>query len=146
MKLNPSFHPTVDELRGIQRSLEKKPPTLMGTWGNGNLESDGAQDTLAGICDDLFSRVMELLQHPRAHEYDDEEIDELFVKIEMIFALNERGMVNSSPDPRELKPLFEPYLQRWAGYHHKAGHDLPIERHKVMIDSFNRLLKIAKEP
>lgn len=115
----------------------------MGTWGNGNLESDGAQDTLAGICDDLFSRVMELLQHPKAHEYDDEEIDELFVKIELIFALSERGMVNSSPDPEDLKPLFGPYLQRWEDYHRKAGHALPVERKKVMEASFNRLLKIA---
>jgi len=116
----------------------------MGTWGNGNLDSDGAQDTLAGICDELFARVTELLQHPSAHEYDDEEIDELFVKIEMIFALNDRGMVNSSPDPEVLRPLFEPYLQRWADYHRKAGHTPPVERDTAMRDSFNRLLKIAE--
>jgi hypothetical protein len=117
----------------------------MGTWGNNNLESDGAQDALAGICDDLFARVIELLRHPRAHEYDEEEIDELFVKIEMLFALSDREMVNRSPDPKELKPLFEPYLQRWADYHRKAGHSLPVERHQIMKDSFQRLLKIAKE-
>jgi hypothetical protein len=117
----------------------------MGTWGNNNLESDGAQDVLAGICDELFARVIGLLQHPRAHEYDDEEIDELFVKIEIIFALSDRGMVNSSPDLEDMQPLVEPYLQRWADYHRKAGHDLPVERHKVMKDSFQRLLKIAQE-
>lgn len=116
----------------------------MGTWGNGNLESDGAQDALAAICDDLFARVIELLQHPRAHEYDDEEIDELFVKIEMIFALSDREMVNSSPDTKELKPLFDPYLKRWADYHRKSGHEPPVERHRVIVDSFQRLLKIAK--
>jgi hypothetical protein len=115
----------------------------MGTWGIGNLESDGAQDTLAGICDDLFSRVIELLQHPRAHEYDDEEIGELFVRIEMIFALSERGMVNSSPVPEELQVLFEPYLQRWTDYHRRAGHDLPVDRLEIMKKSFARLEEIA---
>ena len=115
----------------------------MGTWGNGNLENDTAQDTLAGICDDLFARVMTLLQHPRAHEYDEEEIGELFVRIEMIFALSDRGMVNSSPEPDELRILVEPYLQRWAGYHRKAGHDLPVERQTIMEQTFTRLLAIT---
>ena len=71
----------------------------MGAWGYGSLESDGAQDTLAGICDELFSRIIQLLQHPRAHEHDDIEFDELFVRIEMIFALHDHGMINTSPNP-----------------------------------------------
>jgi hypothetical protein len=116
----------------------------MGSWGNGNLECDGVQDKLAGVCDDLFSRVIELLQHPRAHEYDDEEIDELFAKIEMIFALSDRGMVNSSPDPEALKLLFDPYVQRWADYHRRAGHDVPVERQAIIEQSFSHLAAIAE--
>jgi hypothetical protein len=115
----------------------------MGTWGDGNLESDGALDALATVCDELFARVMELLQHPRAHEYDDAEIDELFVRIEMIFALSERNMVNSAPAPEELEVLFEPYLQRWAEYERKAGNHLPNGREKVIRTSFERLKDIA---
>jgi len=116
----------------------------MGTWGTGNLESDGAQDNLANVCDELFQRIIELLQHPRGHEYDDEEIGELFVRVEMVFALSDRGMINSSPDPKELKELFKPYLQRWADYHKSAGHDPPEDRRKVIEDSFKKLLAIAK--
>jgi hypothetical protein len=116
----------------------------MGTWGNGNLESDGALDTLADICDELFARVIELLQHPRSHEYDDEEIDELFVKMEMIFALSDRQMVNSAPDPKKFQHLFEPWLQRWADYNSKNGNEPPVGRADVIRDSFNGLLRIAR--
>ena len=116
----------------------------MGAWGDGNLESDGALDALANICDELFGRVMELLQHPRAHEYDDEEIDELFVRIEMIFALSERGMVKSAPAPEELEVLFEPYLKRWAAYEREAGAELPSGRERVIRTSFQRLMEITR--
>lgn len=117
----------------------------MGAWGHGNLDNDGAQDELAEICDGLFARVIELLKHPRVHEFDDLEICELFVKIEMIFALSEHGMVNSSPEKSELKPLLTPFLQRWAEYYHKAGHNPPSKRLHVMNESFNRLLEIASK-
>ncbi|MCW1916242.1 DUF4259 domain-containing protein [Luteolibacter sp. GHJ8] len=116
----------------------------MGAWGDGNLESDGALDALADICDELFGRVMELLQHPRAHEYDDEEIDELFVRIEMIFALSEKGMVKSAPAPEELEVLFDPYLQRWAEYQRESGDEFPHGREKVIRASFQRLMEIAR--
>jgi hypothetical protein len=116
----------------------------MGTWGNGNLECDGVQDALAGICDDLFARVIELLQHPRSHQYDDEEIDELFAKIEMIFALGDRGMINSSPNPKKFQHLLEPWLQRWTDYNRESGSEPLVERAKVIRSSFNRMLKIAE--
>ena len=116
----------------------------MGTWGSGNLESDGSQDTLANICDELFTRVIELLQHPRGHEYDDEEIDELFVRIEMIFALYERKMITSAPNPDELNSLFVPYLERWAAYYKSAGHDPPADRREVIEETFQTLLAIAR--
>lgn len=116
----------------------------MGTWGDGNLENDGAQDTLYDICQELFRRVIELLQHPRAHEYDDEEIGELFVRIEVIFALQDRRMITYTPKREELEPLFAPYLQRWANYIRVAGKaEPPEERKKVIEESFTRLLDIA---
>src|SRR4051812_31800083 len=117
----------------------------MGAWGNGNLESDGAQDTLANVCDELFARVIELLQHPRGHEYDDEEIDELFVRIEMIFALHGRGMVTSGPRPELLKTLFAPYLARFAEYNSRPGtYGPPQERTRVIEETFQQLLDIAQ--
>lgn len=117
----------------------------MGTWGDGNLENDGTQDTLAEICDALFARVIELLQHPRAHEYDDEEIDELFVRIEMIFALHGRGMINSAPAPEILEPLFPPYLAKWSAYWTTAARQEPPEgRRRIIERSFEELLEITR--
>ena len=116
----------------------------MGTWGTGNLESDGAQDTLADICDQLWARIIELFNHPRSHEYDDEEIDELFVRIEMIFALSDRGMITSSPDVAELRQHFAPYLKKWTDYQNGSGNDPWPERCKVIEDTFNRLAQIAE--
>jgi hypothetical protein len=116
----------------------------MGAWGYGNLENDGAQDLLASISKELFGRVMELLKHPRGHEYDDMEFDELGVRMEMIFALHERGMINTSPAPEDLKALCQPFLQRWADYWRHAAHVEPgPEWRKVLEDSFTRLIEIA---
>ena len=116
----------------------------MGSWGPGNLESDGAQDALTDICDQLFERIIELLNHPRSHEYDDEEIHELLVRIEMVFALSERDMINSTPDPKELKPLLKSYHKRWSDYFKSNGDHPPSDQSKLLKDSFKRLMDIAK--
>ena len=114
----------------------------MGAWGNGNLENDGAQDLLCEISDELFSRVQELLQHPAGHEYDGLEYDELFVRIEMILALHDRGMIATSIEQKDLGTLFEPYLQRWDEY---CGDDPPLERRDVMESTFNQLISVVRE-
>jgi hypothetical protein len=117
----------------------------MGTWGPGNLDNDAAQDILADICQGFFKRVMELLQHPRAHEFDEVEFDELFVHIEMIFALSTRKMINAAPKKAELEPLFEPYLQRWENYFRENDMEPPSVRKSVIQSSFARLAEIADQ-
>ena len=114
----------------------------MGSWGPGNLEGDGPQDTLADYCNELFQRVIDLLQHPRGHEYDDEEIDQLFVTIEIIFAMSERGLVNSSPPSAQLRALFPNYISRFCAYMEEGG-GLWEERKKVIEASLERLAQIA---
>src|SRR5690349_3904027 len=97
----------------------------MGAEGDNNLDNDGAGDLLQKISSELSQRIVELLVHPRAHEYDDEEIAELFVRIEMAFALHERRMLPEAPDPQELRELIDPYVARWEAYHREAGHEPP---------------------
>lgn len=115
----------------------------MGSWGPGNLENDGAQDELANICERLFNEIIELLQHPQAHEYDDEIIDQLFVKIEMVFALNDRGMLSIAPSIELLEPHLNPYIERWNSYHRDVGHGEWPERRKVIEATFDRLRVIS---
>lgn len=112
----------------------------MGAWGHGNLENDGAQDFLSQISNELFTRVHELLKHPNGHEYDGKEIDELFVRIEMILALHKRGLITSSGDRGELHSLFEPYMRRWEAYYKGKA---PAKRRKVMERTFRRLSKVV---
>lgn len=110
----------------------------MGAWGSGNLESDGAQDALADLCESLFLKVIQLLKHPRVHEYDDEPIDELFVNIEVIFALKDRGMISMSPPLDEVEPLLTNFLLKWDEY---SG-PWP-ERRAVIEDSFQKFRDIV---
>ena len=117
----------------------------MGAEGDNNLDNDGAADLLFEISRGLTNRILELLVHPRAHEYDDAEIAELFVRIEMMFALHDRRMLSVAPEAQELRNLIESYIARWEAYHRKAGHEPPVARRTSMIATFEQLLCISME-
>ena len=124
---------------------QQRAGTTMGTWGTGNLENDGAQDELANVCERLFKEVIELIQHPRAHEYDDQEIDHLFVRIEMIFALHSRNMLSGTGILESIEPHFDPYVERWNRYQRDAGGGEWPERRAVIEETFDKLRAIAAE-
>jgi len=115
----------------------------MGAWGHGNLENDGAQDLIAEISDELFARIVILLQNPSASKWDECEHDELFVRVEMILAMAKHGMINSSPRSIELEPLFAPFVERWSQYFIASKQKVPEERKAVIVDTFARLLEVA---
>ncbi|WP_309386865.1 hypothetical protein [Cerasicoccus frondis] len=117
----------------------------MGMWGSGNLENDGAQNIIGDSSAKLFDEVIELLKNPSAAEYDEYEYDLLFVKIEMITALAEYGLINSSPEPSEIQPFFDPYLKKWEKYFQGASTDEFAQERKAVIESsFENLLKVAE--
>lgn len=115
----------------------------MSAEGDHNLDNDGAADLLMSIADELSQRIVELLQHPRGHEYDDEEISELFVRIEVRFALHDRGILSSAPEPELLRALIDPYVARWEAYHRDAGHEPPTARKESMVATFQELYRIS---
>src|SRR4051812_20583922 len=117
----------------------------MSAEGDDNLDNDGAGDLLAQISGELTSRILELLVHPHAHEYDGEEIAELFVRIEMAFALHDRRMLSVAPDPQELRTLSDPYFARWEAYHRASEHEPPVKRRASMIAALQRLLRVSIE-
>jgi hypothetical protein len=114
----------------------------MGTWGDGNLQNDGALDALATISEELFVRVIELLKHPNGYKYDCEEIGELFVRIEMIVALHKKGLISAPPQKIDLEPLFEEYLNNWEAYFERGA---PRKRRKVIEKTFGRLMKVVQK-
>ena len=77
----------------------------MSCEGDANLNNDAAADFLADLSDALFERVKALMEDPHGHEYDDKLIAELFVRIEMILALHDRGMIRTAPEQGEIAPL-----------------------------------------
>ena len=115
----------------------------MGTWGIGNFDSDGALDAKDIFNDKLFARIIELLKHPRGHEYDEAEIDELFVTIEIIFILHSKDLINGTPKSKEFEILLEPYFDRWEEYFRSCGKQPPNDRKRVMQETFNKLCAIA---
>ncbi len=116
----------------------------MSAEGDTNLDNDGAADCLALFSERLFKRIMELLNHPHSHEYDDGYISELFALVEVVFALDSRDLVYSCPSPIEILPLISPYQRRWTDYHVAAGHDPPEERRSSMAATFAELERIVQ--
>lgn len=117
----------------------------MGCEGDFNLDNDAAGDLLYEIGFELFDRVIELLQDPHGHEYDEEIISELFVRIEMIFALDEKDMISHGPDAGTVRELIGPYMEKWTKYHESAGHKMPSKRTETMSQTFDRLIGLLEE-
>lgn len=119
--------------------------SAMGAEGDTNLDNDGAGDVLHCLSRNLFARIETLLNHPHGHEYDDGYISELFALIEVVFALQEKDLLNYSPRTEEFLSLFGPFQERWAGYHRAAGHEAPEERSKTIKETFERLEAICRD-
>ena len=117
----------------------------MGCEGEESLDNDAAADFLANLSEELFKRVRALKENPHGHEYDDELIAELFVRIEMIFALYDRGMIRTAPEQGEIGRLIDPYIARWEAYHRAAGHEPPHVRRDSMSQTFVQLQAVIRE-
>ncbi|MGC3989411.1 MAG: DUF4259 domain-containing protein [Chthoniobacteraceae bacterium] len=113
----------------------------MGAWGYENIENDTAQDMLAEMCDGYFRRITDALRSEHGHEYDEYEHDEIFVLSEMLFAMNEREMVNSSPEPDVLRPLLAPHV--FGGQLSSARRARPPAEHQNHGNTFRKLTEIA---
>jgi len=116
----------------------------MGTWGTGNLQSDGALDVLAKVSDDLSKRVVALLSSPLAAEYDECAYADLFVQLEVFFALDRCHLLNVYPESEELSTLRDLYLKRFDAYMKKAGGDWP-ERREVIVKTLDHLIYLCEK-
>lgn len=117
----------------------------MSAEGDHNLDNDAAGDLLLQISEDLFTRVTDLLQDQIGHHYDDDQIGELFVRIEMIFALHAREMIAHAPKQEDIEILIDPFVERWQQYHREADHEPPAIRLQSMRETFAQLLEVIRE-
>ncbi len=117
----------------------------MGTWGHGNLESDGALGALEEECRVYFDRIRKLLSHENGHECDDVWHDELFVLLEIVFALHDRNLLRVPIIEDDLGAVCEDYIKRWSAYWLTYAKEPSEEREGVIRESFRALINLVEE-
>ena len=117
----------------------------MSAEGDHNLDNDTADDLICVASKALFDRVLMLMRHPNGHEYDDQEIGELFFLIEVAFALHDKHLIGPSDAMLEIQEEVPSFVERWEGYHRKAGYEPPETRKNSMVETFDRLDALIRE-
>ena len=115
----------------------------MSAEGHTNLDNDAAGDLICVTSRALFDRILLLMRHPNGHEYDDQEIGELFFLHEVVFALHAREMLSQTESMAEILTEIDPYIERWEAYHRQEGH-YPVERRASMRKSFDSLIALIQ--
>jgi hypothetical protein len=113
----------------------------MGTWGSGNLDSDGALDAIATRSEALVGEVWSSLQRLSSAEADEFEYDQLFADLEWLFALDAAGCLSLwwLPQPTAVDAATAPWLEAWEAYFRDmAGEDFLNERKGVIEETFAR--------
>ena len=119
----------------------------MGTWGSGNLESDGALDYVGERSDELIEQVWGLLRSKTSTEADEWEYDQLFVSLEVMLALEAADLCNgwSLPPTAEVEPVLQTWLAGWSDYFDGlAGPEFKAERRAVIEETFDRFRALCE--
>lgn len=116
----------------------------MGCWGPGNFDSDGALGVLDDYCEKLIAETLELANSKSAAEYDEYAHDQLFVNLEILFALSRNRLLRGHPEPDEVLAAKEGYLARWQAYMDKSANVWP-ERRAVIEETFDRFAQICQQ-
>ncbi|MEZ4465241.1 MAG: DUF4259 domain-containing protein [bacterium] len=120
----------------------------MGTWGSGNLDSDGALDHLAERSRALIEDVWTALRSPTSWEADESDHDALFVDLEWLGALGAAKCLSlwDLPSVADLEPVLVRWLAGWSAYFDGlAGPEFKAERRAVIDATFDRLRALCAE-
>lgn len=119
----------------------------MGTWGPGNLDNDYAAEALSMRGQELVQGFLDRARRSESREADEWDYTTLFVELEILFALDERGLLRGPlPDPGDIQALSTDYLTGWDAMIDEVG---PTEAHKVgrrriIEQSFERLRQLCE--
>jgi len=119
----------------------------MGTWGSGNLDSDGALDAIATRSEALVADVWGAMQNLSTAEADEFEYDQLFADLEWLFALDAGGCLSlwRLPEPSAVDAATTPWLAAWEVYFRElAGDEFLNERRGVIVASFERFRALCE--
>jgi hypothetical protein len=135
--------PHVNRVPRAQASLYGR---RMGTWGHGNLENDYALDELADRNAKLVATMLERARGSESREWDEYDHTTLFVEFEILFALDDHGLLNagSLPPSAEIRTLAEDFIAEWDAY---AAADLQQpykgKRRAAIVKTFERFAVIC---
>lgn len=119
----------------------------MGTWGSGNLDSDGALDEVATRSARLMKQTWRRLRSRTSWEADEHAYDALFVDLETVLALDAAGLLSSAeiPDAAALDATIQRWLVGWDAYF--DGLDpvggFKAERRAVIEATFDRFKAVC---
>lgn len=119
----------------------------MGTWGSGNLQSDGALDYQAEQSRELITRVWTTLSDPASWEADECLYDQLFVDLEWLLTLADAGRLSlwDLPPADDFQRVTTAWLDGWGAYFDGlAGPAFKAERRAVIVATFERVLTHAR--
>lgn len=112
----------------------------MGTWGSGNLDSDGALDIVAQRSSEMTTRIWKAILSKDSTEADESDYDELFINIDTVVALDSVGLFRGwkMPTPDEFDTAIRTWLDLWDDYFDGMGStvEFKAERKGVIEDTF----------
>lgn len=118
----------------------------MGTWGSGNLDSDGALDTVGDLSSVLIDKIWKALQSQQSWEADEHEYDELFVHFEWLISLEEKGLLSiwNLPSATEFDAASKVWLEGWGEYFDGlSGPEFKAERLEVIQKTFGTFRELC---
>jgi hypothetical protein len=120
----------------------------MGTWGDGNLDSDYAFDELSTRTTELLTAILQRAQRKESREFDEYDYTTLFVELEIAFALDAAKLLREAKFPAgdAVRALAQDFIADWAAY---MGEDNATPAHvdgrrAVILESFERFAKICE--
>ena len=117
----------------------------MGTWGPGNLENDSALCELSDRSHKLVKTMMARAKRKRSRRYDEYDYTTLFVELEIIFALESKGLLSGVlPEPDDVESLKTGFINDWESYFLNLVPDANLDaRRKCITRTFNKFKRIC---
>lgn len=119
----------------------------MGTWGPGNLDNDYAHCELADRSVDLINTMMERARRKKSREFDEYDYTTLFVELEIVFALDAKGLLKSYalPTPDEVEELKWDFVRDWETCYKEGNGRIDAARRRCILQTFNRFKRLCKK-
>lgn len=123
----------------------------MGTWGEGNLDSDFASEEMDERVSEIVRALLERAKTKESRQTGEDDHIALFVDFEILFALDAADLVSEFrlPPPDEVEHLKEAWLADWQAYRDRyfpeeGAADFTAKRRKVIEATFDRFIGMCR--